>query len=83
MGRETILEEGLGRQKMVINVAFTFLNVVDSRQVRNRKEVPQLRSAIKENLRTYPTVASSCLSIKLGKPSCQSRRTLKFVQTSH
>lgn len=50
---------GLKKQKMAIDVAFTFLKILFIAEASNRKEVTQVGSARKETVRVGVAIASS------------------------
>lgn len=58
-------EEYFGREKMLTDVAFRFLNILSSREARNPKWVSQSKSAWKQSIKIELTIITCISAVKL------------------
>lgn len=68
-------------QKMGIDVAIKFLEIVCGKEAKNKKTIAGERSARKEPIRIELTDACSCFKSKTVTPSNQPSSKLKFTRS--
>lgn len=68
------------RQKMEIDVGFTFLKIVVDRKARSQKSLSKPRE---NTIRIKYMVTFIYFSIKMMKPSCQTSTTLEFTRSKY